>query len=203
MISYIAIIIPHRTTMLILIAQYFKDTKVRRTLIAQQSLGKTKNLVYAAVGIALVFVCTIFVNLRLPIAANGGLIHLGNVPLFIIAILFGRWHGALAGGIGMALFDLMGGWVIWAPFTLIIVGLMGYTVGAICEKQRTMTAYILALSAACFIKIAGYYAAEVIIYGNWLTPMSSIPGNLIQIGAAVVIVLPIVAKLRKYGTVSS
>jgi len=41
-----------------------------------------------------------FLNLRLPIAANGGLVHLGNVPLFVIAILYGRRFGALAGEIG-------------------------------------------------------------------------------------------------------
>ena len=33
--------------------------------------------------VALTYVFTAFVNVRLPIAANGGLIHLGNVPLFI------------------------------------------------------------------------------------------------------------------------
>ncbi|MBP2636172.1 MAG: hypothetical protein H6Q72_2079 [Firmicutes bacterium] len=167
-----------------------------RTGIEQQA--QTKQLVYAALGIALVFVCTVFVNIRLPIAANGGLIHLGNVPLFIFAILFGRWFGAVAGGIGMALFDVMGGWFLWAPFTLVIVGLMGYTIGAICDKRQTLTAYVLALVAACLIKVVGYYGAEGIIYGNWLAPMASIPGNLIQIGVAAVIVLPVVGKLRKH-----
>ena len=112
-------------------------------------LSQTKPLVYAALGIALVFSCTAFVNVRLPIAANGGLIHLGNVPLFIIAILYGRWLGALAGGLGMALFDVVGGWLLWAPFTLVIVGLMGYTVGSIGEKHQSFTAYALALAAAC------------------------------------------------------
>ena len=58
---------------------------------------------------ALVYVFTAFVNIRLPIAANGGLIHLGNVPLFIGAILFGKRVGAIAGGVGMALFDLLSG----------------------------------------------------------------------------------------------
>jgi len=169
----------------------------------QRSLSQTKQLVYAALGIALVFTCTVFVNVRLPIAANGGLIHLGNVPLFIIAILYGRYLGALAGGIGMALFDVVGGWFLWAPFTLVIVGLMGYTVGAICEKRRTLTAYVLALSVACLIKVVGYYGAEGVIYGNWLAPMTSVPGNLVQIGVASVIVLPIVAKLRKHVAVVS
>ena len=35
-----------------------------------------------ALFVALTYVFTAFVNIRLPIAANGGLIHLGNVPLF-------------------------------------------------------------------------------------------------------------------------
>lgn len=169
----------------------------------QPSLNQTKHLVYAALGIALVFICTVFVNVRLPIAANGGLIHLGNVPLFIIATLYGRWLGALAGGIGMALFDVVGGWFLWAPFTLIIVGLMGYTVGAICETNRTLMASCLALAAACIIKVVGYYGAEGIIYGNWLAPMASVPGNLVQIGVASAIVLPVMPKLRKYATVFS
>lgn len=168
-----------------------------------QSFSKTKQLVYAALGIALVFICTVFVNVRLPIAANGGLVHLGNVPLFIIAILYGRRFGALAGGIGMAIFDIIGGWFLWAPFTLIIVGLMGYTVGAICEKRHTLSAYVMALAAACLIKVVGYYIAEGIIYGNWLAPMTSIPGNLVQIGVAAVVVLPVVSKLRKHLAASS
>ncbi|HWR41009.1 MAG TPA: ECF transporter S component [Patescibacteria group bacterium] len=166
----------------------------------QTSFNQTRQLVYAALGIALVFTCTVFVNVRLPIAANGGLIHLGNVPLFLIAILYGRWMGAVAGGLGMALFDVVGGWFLWAPFTLIIVGLMGYTVGAIGEKRQTLAAYAAALAAACLIKVTGYYGAEAIIYGNWLAPLTSIPGNLVQIGVASALVLPIAPKLKKLGT---
>lgn len=41
---------------------------------------------------------------------SGGLIHLGNVPLFVAAMLFGRKTGAIAGAFGMGLFDLMSGW---------------------------------------------------------------------------------------------
>lgn len=168
----------------------------------QQNLSPTRQLVNAALGIALVFAFTSFVNVRLPVAANGGLIHLGNVPLFIIAILYGRYLGTLAGGFGMALFDVVGGWLLWAPFTLVIVGLMGYVVGVICENRRGLAAYVLALAAACAIKVVGYYGAEGLIYGNWLAPMASIPGNLIQIGVATVIVLPVIGKLRKHAGMS-
>ena len=55
----------------------------------------------------------------------------------------------------------------------------------------------LAIAVACVIKVAGYYIAESIIYGNWIAPVTSIPGNLVQIGVAAVIVLLIVGQLQK------
>ena len=147
-------------------------------------------------GIALTYVFTAFVNVRLPIAANGGLIHLGNVALFILAMLFGKKTGMIAGGIGMGLFDLLSGWTLWAPFTLIIVGIMGYAVGAICEKHPQYQWKFAAMAVACVIKIVGYYIAEGIIYGNWVAPAASIPGNLVQIGVAAVVVAVVIRPIE-------
>ena len=161
-------------------------------------MGKTttKELVITGLSIALVFVATTCINIRLPIG-QGGLIHLGNVPLFLVAIVFGKKIGALAGAFGMGLFDLMGGWTPWAPATFIIVGLMGYLVGIIAEKKDDFIGYVLAITAACAVKVAGYYIAEALIYGNWVQPVLSIPGNLIQIGVAAVVVLPVAGVLKK------
>ena len=147
--------------------------------------------------IALTLVATAFINIRLPIAANGGLVHLGNVPLFLAAIIFGKKTGAFAGAFGMGLFDLLSGWTLWAPFTFVIVGLMGFAVGKITENRIGFRWNVLAIAVACVIKIVGYYIAEGIIYGNWVAPALSIPGNLVQIGVAAVIVLPIVEIVRK------
>lgn len=149
--------------------------------------------------IALVFVSTAFINIRLPIAANGGLVHLGNIPLFLSAIIFGKKTGAVSGAVGMALFDLFSGWALWAPFTFIIVGTMGYIVGKITEKENhnTILWYILAISAALIIKIVGYYIAEAIIYGNWAAPVTSIPGNIVQILVAAIITVPLANPIKK------
>ncbi len=155
----------------------------------------TKDMVLAGMGIALVFVATL-INIKLPIG-QGGLIHLGNVPLFLFAILFGRKTGAIAGAFGMGLFDLMGGWTPWAPATFMIVGLMGYTVGLVAERNDSTAGYMLAVVLACVIKVAGYYVAEALIYGNWVQPVLSIPGNLMQIGVAALIVLPMAGTLKK------
>ena len=160
-------------------------------------MGKmtTKEIVITGLAVALVFTATM-IHIRLPIG-QGGLIHLGNIPLFLVAIIFDRKMGAIAGAFGMGLFDLMGGWTPWAPATFIIVGLMGYAVGVISEKKDNVAGYAMAILVACAMKIVGYYIAEALIYGNWVQPVLSIPGNLIQIGVAAVIVLPIAGMLKQ------
>ncbi len=163
--------------------------------------NKTYTLVIDALFIALTFLATWLINIRLPFVGSGGLIHLGNVPLFIAAMLFGRKTGALAGAFGMGLFDLMSGWTAWAPFTFVIVGCMGYVVGLMAEKQpfrHTFVNNLVSLLLALIIKIVGYYFAEVILYGSWVTPLGSIPGNVIQVGFAGVLVLLIIDQLRRF-----
>lgn len=159
----------------------------------------SKMLVMNAMFIAMVLVATMFINIRLPFMGNGGLIHLGNVPLFIAAIIYGKKTGAIAGAVGMGLFDLLSGWTAWAPFTFIIVGAMGYVVGKMMEgeKKNPYIWSIIAIIVACVIKVVGYYFAEVILYGNWILPFGSIPGNIMQILVAGVIVIPVVEGIKK------
>ena len=61
---------------------------------------------------------------------------------------------------------------------------------------RHGAALVLALLLACAIKIGGYYLAEAVIYQNWVVPLTSIPGNLIQVGAAAIITLVVIEPLR-------
>jgi len=166
---------------------------------AAANTSSAKQVAINGISIALVFIATGFINLRLPIIANGGLIHLGNVPLFLAAIIFGKKTGAISGAVGMALFDLFSGWTLWAPFTFVIVGIMGWVVGKITEDKshNTILWYVIAILAALAIKIVGYYIAEGIIYGNWVAPAASIPGNIVQILTAAVIVLPLAKPLKK------
>ncbi|WP_019152439.1 ECF transporter S component [Robertmurraya massiliosenegalensis] len=169
------------------------------TLAPKQSV-KTKTLVINALFIALVFVSTMFINIRLPIMGNGGLIHLGNVPLFIAAFLYGRKSGAIAGAVGMGLFDLISGWTAWAPFTFVIVGAMGYFAGLIAEKLpgKKLYVYSMAVAVALIIKVVGYYFAEVLLYSNWMLPFGSVPGNIMQVVIAGIIVVPLAARLKKH-----
>ena len=176
------------------------------TTLTNQSKSRstTYMLVINALFIALTLVATMFINVRLPFMGSGGLIHLGNVPLFIAAMMYGRKTGAAAGAFGMGLFDLISGWTAWAPFTFVIVGTMGYVIGLISEKKPFGNVHvnnIFAVVMAVVIKIVGYYFAEVILYGNWISPLGSIPGNIIQVTVAGVLVLIFIEQLKKVARV--
>ena len=168
----------------------------------ERSKFSTKDLVETALLTALVFVATAFINIKLPILSSGGLVHLGNVMLFASAILFGKKKGAIAGAVGMALFDLSSGWALWAPFTFVIRGVMGYLVGAIAySKDRNGDNFlinILAVVLSGIWMIIGYYITEVILYGNLVAPIASIPGNITQLVVGLVLGLPLAKILKRY-----
>ena len=160
-----------------------------------------QRLVIMAVFVAMTFVVTTYINVRIPfLAANGGLVHLGNVPVFVAAAVFGKKEGAVTGAFGLGLFDLLNGWVAWAPFTFVICGLIGFTYGLITKgkyEKRGISFQIAAVVAAVVIKVVGYYIAEVIIYGKLLAPAASIPGNIVQIVVAGIIAIPITVAIQK------
>ena len=74
-----------------------------------------------AVLTALVAAATL--SIRIPVPATQGYINLGDAVVIAAALVLGPRTGLIAGGIGSALADWLGGYAHWAPFTLIIKGL--------------------------------------------------------------------------------
>lgn len=169
--------------------------------------SKVREITMCGLLTALVFIATRFINIRLPISINGGLIHLGNVALFMSAIVFGKKKGAVAGAFGMGLFDVLSGWMAWAPYTFAIRGVMGYIIGSFAHakgrKGKNIIWNTIGIVISGIWMIAGYYAAEGLIYGNWIQPSTSIPGNVVQIVVGAVIGIPVAAALIKTGAANS
>lgn len=178
------------------------ETTTKNTSSYKKSKFTTRDLSESALLIALVFIATRFINIRLPLASTGGLVHLGNTMLFISAIVFGKRKGAIAGAFGMGLFDLLSEWAIWAPFTFIVRGVMGYIIGTIAwsgnKKGESITTNIFAVIISGVWMIFGYYVTEMILYGNHAKAILSIPGNITQIVIGLIIGVPIAKVLRKY-----
>lgn len=176
-----------------------EKTEKRRNANVVEVRSATKQITTDAMFVALTLLFTAFVNVKIPsFGGAGGLIHLGNVPLFIAAIMYGRRTGAIAGAIGMGLFDIMSGWVAWAPCTVITCGLMGFVVGAVNVNKKGVTIKILSMIFALIIKVAGYFIFESFVFGSGMAAaVKSVPGNIIQVTVASVIVILIYAPLEK------
>ncbi len=161
---------------------------------------KTFDLIITALLIALVFVATVFLNIKLPFG-NGGLVHLGTAMLFIASILFGPKKGAIAGAVGMGLFDIFSGWTLWAPMTIVARGLQGFIVGKISwfngRNGNNIGQNIIATIISIPVMIAVYYIGEGILYANWIAPLASVTGNLIQNIIGIIIAIPACIVLKK------
>ena len=172
------------------------------TVTTKKAQGNIKEIAISGLLIAMVFIATMFINIRLPISINGGLIHLGNVILFTVSIVFGKKKGAIAGAFGMGLFDIVSGWAAWAPFTFVIRGIMGFLIGSIANYNgkdgKSFLLNLFAIVVGSSWMIAGYYLAEVILYGNWIAPVTSILGNIAQlvIGLFALILAPAIKRLN-------
>lgn len=163
-------------------------------------MKRTMDLVQTAFFIALVFLATS--SVRVPVMPGGGLIHTGTVILFIVAVCFGPVKGALAGSLGMALFNLTTEWVVWAPYTLVIRFVMGYMIGKIANingaggKNWKLNAAALFLSGIWFLPTT--YVAQIMNQGvDWRVPMAAIPGNVVQLGLAFVFGMPVIPRIIK------
>ena len=142
---------------------------------------KVRDLVITSLFIALVYVFTWIVKIQLPFSPNGGLIHLGNVPFFLAAIFFDKRVGMTAGALGMGLFDLTSGWILWSPMTVISALIMGYILNKMNYKKYTLKSLILSFVLVALVKVVVYYIGEIFILSSFAAPLASIPGNLIPV----------------------
>lgn len=168
------------------------ETVNRKSVFTEQKAGNhTAEIALCGVFSAIICVFTMFVQIRI-FPAEGGMVHIGNVPLFFAAAFFGKKVGAVAGGTGMMLSDLLSGWTIYAPVTFIVTALMGAAFGKIVNGKPCIKNLIAASLAALLIKITGYYIGEVILYRSVIVPLASVPGNAIQIVTGAVIAIPVI-----------
>lgn len=161
-------------------------------------MNKTHKLIIAALLTALVTVATM--AFQVPIPATKGYINLGDTVIFIAALVLGPRYGAVAGGIGSALADLLSPYAVWAPFTLVIKGLEGFIVGYVFYKlfaaKNNIGSRALAMVLGGLWMAAGYFAAEVMLYGL-PAALVELPGNVFQALGSAALALPVVEVLSR------
>ncbi len=140
-----------------------------------------KALTTMALCVALVLLATAVLQIPIPL----GYANLGDAVILILAIYFGPKTGAVAGGLGSALADLIL-FPAWALPTLIIKGAMGLICGVIAggsttrkrptRQLRTLLACIIATAEV----VLGYFAGGSILYGSVATGALQIPGLAVE-----------------------
>ncbi len=116
------------------------------------AISRIKTLVYSGLMVALVFVTTF--SIKVPVPFTQGYIHMGDSMIFVASILFGWKVGALAGGVGSMLADIVGGYAGWAVPTLIIKSVMGIIVALVAaeyKKKKTAKGIISLLSMGAWV----------------------------------------------------
>lgn len=153
---------------------------MEKTLIngKETTFYKVKMMVMTALFIALSYVATSVLMVPSP---TGGYMNLGDTVVLLGAYLLGPGYGAIAGGVGPALADLLAGYGIYVPATLIIKALMGLTAALLYKAlQKKNWALIVCGVVAEAIMVVGYCLFDGFLAGNLGVGVAGIPSNLVQ-----------------------
>ena len=172
-----------------------------------QSKNRTMTLTICVVAVMAALVALgSWIQIQIPSIMGTNRFHLGNVMCALSGLLLGPWWGALASGLGSALYDLLLDPTRFAefPITFITKGVYGLVAGAVFFKAfKGRSNYVneviaSALAAVSYIVI---YLAKSFFYNGllikgltpgaaWLGVLERIPSSAFN-GIVAVIFAPI------------
>lgn len=124
---------------------------------------------------AIVFVFTAYLH----IPSHTGYTHVGDGFIYLAACMLPLPYAMFVGAGGALLADCLTGYAIWAPGSIIIK-----TVAVLFFSRKSARIIsirnLLALIPAWAVCIGGYYLYEALITGNFVAPLSGIPGYITQ-----------------------
>lgn len=149
-------------------------------------MNNTKKVAFTGVFAAMVFVTTFFI--KVPVAS--GYVHFGDALIYLGAGIIGGPWAMVAGALGAGLADLIGGYAIYAPATIIIKALIVLPFMLAYKNNDKLFSIKSALMTvpAGVITVGGYFLADMIIDKSYA--VVDIPGNVIQaVGSAILFVV--------------
>ena len=140
----------------------------------------TKKIVFAAMLAALTCVATMIVKIPSPLK---GYLNLGDCVVLLSGWMLNPVYGFLAAGFGSALADLFSGYIIYAPATFLIKGLMAliafYGFKLLHNKFGNLPSRIITGIVAEVVMVLGYFVFEGFLYG-FGPSLVNIPANGVQ-----------------------
>lgn len=162
------------------------DIEKQRLLLIQAA--------YSGVMAALVAIATALV--QIPNPATRGYLNLGDVMIFVSALVFGPVVGGFAGSVGSSLSDVATGYALYAPSTFLVKGAEGIIAGLISNRKNVWRD-ILAVAIGGGEMVAGYFLAEFFPLQFGWAAVTEVPGNMAQIIVGGFIGVPIASVIRR------
>lgn len=139
---------------------------------------RIKLLIKSSLFIAIIVLMTTYI-VHIPTGINGGCIHLGDVFIYLAAVLLPMKYAIIVAAFGGGLSDFMAGSVIWMIPTMIIKPLLvisftNKSTKIICKRN------IIATMIAIIITYVGYSLANGLMVGNILAGFSISILDIIQ-----------------------
>lgn len=153
-----------------------------------------RRLCQSAVFAAIIFVFTAYLH----VPTFNGYTHIWDGFLFLAASLLPPGYTAAAGAIGAGLADLLSGYGIWAPATVVIKAATALFFTAKAPTFLCRHNYF-ALIPAYLLCAGGYYFYESIITGSFIAPAAGIIGYTIQVALSALVYLALAKALDRGG----
>ena len=160
----------------------------------------TQKIVTASLLAALCCIATMIIKIPSPLK---GYLNLGDCVVLLSGWLLPPTYGFVAAGIGSALADVFSGYVIYAPATFIIKGIMAI-VAHFCFKSMhnkfgNTPSRIIGGALSEIEMVLGYFVFEGFMYG-FAPSVVNIPANVAQGIAGLIIGIILIKIFEKLKT---
>ena len=149
---------------------------------------------------------------QIPIPATRGFFNIGDSMVYVSALLFGPYVGAFSGGVGSMLSDVLGGYLLYAPATLVIKGTEGAIVGLLSQRlslgkfkskgERKLVLTLLSTATFVVLTVANllsvFYFAGSGILPSWLTDVVADPVFWLGFSLLVAVIIGLIASYAAY-----
>lgn len=161
--------------------------------------SKVKTAVMASMVAALCCVATMLIKIPSPL---GGYLNAGDCVVLLAGFVFSPMYAFLAAGIGSALADILSGYLVYAPATFIIKGVMALI--ALCifkalgkKHGKTVSRLAGGVLAEIFM-VLGYFVFEgAFLYGFIPSAVNIVP-NMLQGVVGIVLGIVLAKIFEKY-----
>lgn len=149
----------------------------------------------AAVLTAVCTLVTAFVSIPLAVTGN---INMGDCVTMLACMLLGLWYAPAVGALGGFIADIISGYAVYAPITLLAKLALALVMCLFCRKRISIPRCALGIVLGGIAMTACYFVFELLLYGLPVAAVN-VPFCMLQAGINGVVAIalyPLVKKVK-------